>query len=1099
MPQTAPLLRQVKASAGSGKTHALTRAYLELLRSSQVGPGGRDPDGEGRPACSRTRESGHAWPEILAVTFTNKAAAEMKERVLDALKAAALNQADQDPAPGFSPAQAAAALEAILRRYHRLNIRTIDSLLNLILKLFALDEGISPDFELAFDQDTVYEPVFARFLAACETEGQERALFNAALSSMVLQENKRGFDLSEAIRKRLFALITFVRGDGRDFEDDPAVLAAELAGPYARFREAATNLNAQVHLLGLPLNANFTKYLQRCLDAALFDGPPKSALADKPDLTHGVLKEGKAKVTDQADAAYARLKEAHAAYALAQAPIKGAWLLAPCLRMAKALLSGVREHEAARGVVVGSALAAQAGRRLARDEGVSEAFCRMGARLAHLLIDEFQDTSREQWTALFPLAEECLAKGGSLFYVGDVKQAIYGWRGGDSALFEAVLASPLARLAPPEREELPHNWRSRRAVVEFNNDFFSSLEHPATAGELARRLLPEAPQECVLDLADGLVQAFAGCTQSLPAGEAGGRDREGGYVRLERLPGLDPDPAAEACEQMEYRVREILSRRPARDVAVLVRANEQAALACDQLLSAGIPVITESSLRLADHPVVRRLAAFLAFLDFPLDDLALASFVSGPELFGAEAGILSEDIQDWLCRRGPGPAYKSFRQEFPAAWDRLIDPFFRKAGLMGVYDLVREAVRVFRVLQRRPFDELYVRRFLEVVCLAERSGRGSPAAFLEYWEESGGEEKVPLPQGLNAVRIMTIHKAKGLQFPVVVVPFHGFKARPEADFHVMEAGDKPLITSMLKNLGQPYAASLGRAAREALNTLYVAWTRAEDELYGFLPADLGQEAPAAQPALAACALILGQELQERGMVERGIPPRAEPDLFASPPQPEPLDLAPAPDEPAELMAWLPRLRVFRHSLHTSGHQERLRGEAAHKALELLRCTDTDAARAMARAVTGALDFFPGLTPRRQELSAQLADMLAWLLAQPDLPGFLARGRAEAEIMDQEGRFHRADLLVEDPDRVTVLEYKTGAAQPEHKAQLARYLGLLAARRAPDARPVRGLLVYLDERRIETVALGQAGPDSGPASGPGTASGPGSLPGSEARP
>ena len=143
-------------------------------------------------------------------------------------------------------------------------------------------------------------------------------------------------------------------------------------------------------------------------------------------------------------------------------------------------------------------------------------------------------------------------------------------------------------------------------------------------------------------------------------------------------------------------------------------------------------------------------------------------------------------------------------------------------------------------------------------------------------------------------------------------------------------------------------------------------------------------------------------------------------------------------------------------------------------------------QAIEQAVTGALDFFPGLAPRREALQAEYRDMLAWVLAQPGLPGLMARGRPEAEIMDEDGRFHRADLLVRDPGGITVLEYKTGAAQPGHHAQLGRYLSLLAASptlrdevrggpapaehgAAPRPR-VRGLLVYLDERRVEDVAL-----------------------------
>ena len=127
-------LRQVKASAGSGKTYQLTRRFLKLLDSAEDTT---------RPfACTGRPHRGYAWPEIMAVTFTNKAAAEMKERVVTGLKLSALDMDESDQKAQCSPATAQKALESILRRYHRLNIRTIDSLLALLLRLFALEFGI---------------------------------------------------------------------------------------------------------------------------------------------------------------------------------------------------------------------------------------------------------------------------------------------------------------------------------------------------------------------------------------------------------------------------------------------------------------------------------------------------------------------------------------------------------------------------------------------------------------------------------------------------------------------------------------------------------------------------------------------------------------------------------------------------------------------------------------------------------------------------------------------------------------------------------------------------------------------------------------------
>ncbi|MDR3043588.1 MAG: UvrD-helicase domain-containing protein, partial [Desulfovibrio sp.] len=150
-----PTLTQIKASAGSGKTYTLTRRFLSLLA------GARDEDGR---ACALAVEGGHCWPDILAVTFTNKAASEMKERVIRLLKEHALAdpaKAGKDGGDGaWPPARAARWVDIILRRYGALNIRTIDSLLTMLVRLAALELSLPPDFEPSFSPDEYFEPLY---------------------------------------------------------------------------------------------------------------------------------------------------------------------------------------------------------------------------------------------------------------------------------------------------------------------------------------------------------------------------------------------------------------------------------------------------------------------------------------------------------------------------------------------------------------------------------------------------------------------------------------------------------------------------------------------------------------------------------------------------------------------------------------------------------------------------------------------------------------------------------------------------------------------------------------------------------------------------
>ncbi|WP_419787698.1 UvrD-helicase domain-containing protein [Pseudodesulfovibrio sp.] len=1043
-------LRQVKASAGSGKTYQLTRRFLTLLD-------GADPHAI-PAACSTGPTNGYSWHELMAVTFTNKAASEMKERVVAALKRSALGLCAPGEEPPCKSATARRVLGSILRSYNRLNIRTIDSLLALLLRLFALEFGIRPDFQMVFDESATFDAVYDQFIGQAELGESEHDLLAAAVDTLITAEGRGGFWLQSTVRERLLDLVRFLRDEQGKLETNQDTLRDLMTVNLADMQRGATRLQQLLTDADLPVVKGFDTFLSNCAAADLFHSPKDSAYIHKDELAACIKVAGKKDVTPTMDAAYASFQDAYAAYVQNHALLMGAYSLAPTVNIAMELLSGIRDLQRRQGTVLGADLAGFVDRLLSSDEAVSEAYCRLGCRLHHLLVDEFQDTSRAQWRAITPLSGECLAKGGSLFYVGDVKQAIYGWRGGDQDLFDEVMDQPgLAELAAAQAaDSLPDNWRSFRNVVRFNNDFFKCLEDPDGAEEMAQALFQGAPDGFREDFAQELNRNFNDCAQSLPEKH---EDTEG-YVRMTRLEGGNMDAVeGQTLEALSALMDELAARRPFRDIAVLVRSKAHAELVCDLLVEKNIPVITENSLQLDRHPIVRQLAAFLAFLDFPRDDLAFVTFITGQEVFLAESGLSAGTVHDWLAQPRKRPLGVCFRDDFPEAWQRLIEPFYNQSGLMTPYDLAQDALTACRVLDRHPDAELYVRRFLEVIHLAEENGYGSLSAFLEYWENQSGEEKVPLPENIDAVRIMTIHKSKGLEFPVVIVPFHNWKVQPDKDYAVRRINGLRLLTRMRKPLGAPYFASLGRAVREQLNLLYVAWTRAREELYGFCTPP-----SADRPALTAMDCFL--EFED-GRFEQGtIPAHGETSEIA--PAPEPCDL-PAVDEPMELMSWLPRLRVYRHNLDEYFYNERMRGEVAHRTMEHLRVSGNDAVD-VDRAVRLALCDFPALGALSEEeqdqLEEDLRSMAAWSLAQPGLREWLADGEREPEVMDRKGEFKRFDLLHR--GRTTVVaDFKTGQPTPKNVEQVRDYLRILSELPGCSAKR-EGYLIYLDRREIVPV-------------------------------
>jgi len=1067
--------RQVRASAGSGKTYALTLRFLELLAGAS--------DDDPRIACAGAppgpAQRRYAWPEILAVTFTNKAAAEMRERVLRALKRRALGR-DDGPGQGLAPQRAEALLSEILRHTQHLGIRTIDSLLGLLVRLFALDQGLRPDFETVFDEEEALSALYSRFLARCEANGTdnrgEAALFGQAVRTMLEHEDRDGFWLQDALRERLVELARLLLADPSaqrgELCADQQRMADLLALSYGDMRSALDRLQHVIAQDGLDCAANFTKFLARCEAAELFDGLPDSAYRDKASLAECLLAKCRGRCSESAEAAHAAFREAAAAYVRAQALLSPAYGLAPCVEIALTLLRDLRELQREKGFLFGSQLAAIVGEVLDADLGVPDAFCRLGDRLHHLLVDEFQDTSRAQWQAALPLASECLAKGGSLFCVGDVKQAIYAWRGGDARLFDEVAADGELRAMSGgvRQDSLPHNWRSLPEIVAFNNRVFGALGDPDMVRDIAAALLPDAPADIAEDFSARLSAAFADARQRVPEHKAGG---EPGRVQV-RL--LIAGKAEEAVDQgldalADALKHDILPRRRLGEVAVLVRTAAHADLVCQRLVNEGYAIITENSLQLARHPVVRQLVALLRLLDAPPDDTALLEFLCGRELFLAESGLKLVDILDWAAREAKGGLLSRFRDDFPEVHTRLLAPFLRQTGLLRPYDLVRAALEAFQVLARHPEAELYVRRFLEVVHLAEGQGLGSLARFLEFWAEAGMEEKVPLPEAADAIRVLTVHKAKGLQFPVCLVPFHHWSSGPRGEYRVVELHGHRMLTKLSKDLGRPYHEHQAEMLLEQANLLYVAWTRAEEELYAFVPDTAGRRSLGTAPVLLRMLLDIAPE--EPGL-DLGRPPGPEGAGWTAQP-PVAAQEVPPRASPPEFLAWLPRLRVFRHSVEDAGFDERTRGKLAHKAVELLRPTGDDDADAR-RAVQLAQAEFPELRglseTERDTLLDEVADMLLWLLARPEARPHLGPAGSELTVLAPGGEFLRPDLLRFTPEGPVVLEFKTGHAAPEHARQLRAYLELARGMSAAHASPgePRGLLVYLDRRVIEPVTL-----------------------------
>lgn len=1060
-----PQLRQIRASAGSGKTYELTTTFLTHLAAATEQ--GHDPF-----AGCRARPAGPCgWPEILAVTFTNRAAAEMQERIIGRLKDTALGLGCC--APGWTEEQARRWVDTILRRYGSLNVRTIDSLLHLIVRLTALELDLPPDFEPVFATDEAVAPLLDAILEQSRHDPRLHDLLEDACRNVFLHSPRTGFLAGNIVRERVMDLLDPVMGRGDLTLARPAEVAEGLNAMIRDLRDAVERLYHLIAQEKLACSANLRKALDVCRTCPPSLLPPKSEMLRKPRLDDCLNKASKGKASAEAEQAFEAIRRAVLRLNEEGTLLRRALRVMPFVKLAQELAGQLPDFLKHEGAIPADFIPRLARRVLSGDYGVPEAFCRLGTSLTHILVDEFQDTSREQWQAIHPLVLEALSRGGSLTWVGDVKQAIYGWRGGDATLFDEVCADgELCAVAPhPRIDTLPTNWRSCRAIVETNNALFRRLSEAEPARAVLAAMLPKDTPSPLLDalLAQQgalLQEGFKGAEQRIAP------KKDEGYVRLRRVYGdKNDDLDQEIRRELLDRARSIGLRRPWGDITVLVRSNSRAAQVAGWLMEEGIPVVTDNSFLLAEHPIVEQLVALLTFLDSPRDDLAFWTFLCGRQMLLPLLRLSPQRLEDWAAgRRTPErrhmPLFMAFREDFPDIWKRWIAPFHADAGLLTPYDITREVLGRLRIRERYPAEAVFVSRFLEIVHAAEGQGHTSLSSFLDHWNRHGQQEKAPMPEALDAVRVMTMHKSKGLQFPVVIVPWHHFAPRVDSPAVEARIAGLTVLTERCPACGLEHYKAIADTARESLHLLYVAWTRAEEELHAFLTET---SASRSTPGLGhGLNLLLGALPMSGDDYERGTPPvvPAEERRTAPPFPPEESPEAPAPDDERwRPMHWLPRLRIFRNPLEEFSFTQKRRGIFAHHCLECLQTMgqitgkpEEDARRAFRQ---GLLTFpLPIRDP--QAVEKEVVDMLAWYASLPEAETWLRHGTPEQEIVDVTGELYRADLVVNDGKRITVVEYKTGAPTPAHETQLQRYMRLIAG---ASSLPVRGVLVYLDLKRL----------------------------------
>jgi len=1045
-----PEVRVVEASAGSGKTFALARRYVQLVLDA--------------------RASSHDLPirTILAITFMKKASFEMKQRILAFLKGLALqsmpaHEAADILAPTGLDADEASrrafeVMETVIHHYNFFQVQTIDSFINALLSGCAFKIGLSARFQIRQNPRNDLAASLDRLIEHAMHDPRMMDLFTNFLDQYLLLENKGSWFPKKDILGLLNALYHQQNSYGMEFvthAEAPGVLE-QMAGVLRTMRRLKEILPVKTHAT---FRKTFEKFLTQYTSAFDFDRVSDFFLKDAFPATGG--EEPSAEVQELWDDIQSRLG------VLAES--EAAQLFDPYVAVFRELMKEFQARAARDDVLFMEELNRRA--RALFDEGgitVEELYYRLAMRFRHYMIDEFQDTSRLQWGNLMMMVEEALSTGGSLFYVGDKKQAIYGFRGGEVELFDEVQEDFRHFHVRPER--LTRNYRSYEAVVKFNNAVFDleNLNRFIAAREemdgekKGRRQTAFVFQDSEHQR---LASTFAHCAQDFRD------DRQGGHVACCRIEGARRQERDEATRQQVVTLLTDLHRRFAwKDIAVLTRKNSEVEQVTGWLMEAGIPVKSERTVNMTENFVVQELMAFLTFLNSPIDDLAFGRVIQG-EVFCAAAGLTPDQTRTFLfdlrlrdaARRGQGALYREFRKAFPEVWDRLIAPFFRSTGFYPLYELFVSILTEWRVLEHFGDQCGFVMKLLEVMKRYEEE-RCDLISFLEYFDGMRADEAFVNVAELDSVEILTTHKAKGLEFKVVILPFAAMQIKPgtrssagdgelgQRSFMMNRTGGgMELLRIKEKYLGYSdrlyriYRAQAVEALFSELNNVYVAFTRAREEMYIFVPERSGS-------GFNILNLLIPETLWSDG--ETGIqsldpadPVPAQANTEASPG----VTVLPV-SRYRDWMGYLADEFLPEHKTPQRSLRAR-RGERLHEHLAAAR-TSEDLDRLLASLPADAPEG-PTLAGVRQAPALQfLFDPGAQILT-------------EQEIVDRRGFVKRVDRLILRDDEVLVADYKsTRSSQGSDHAQVQEYVRLVADL-YPERR-VRGVLVYLDSLECETV-------------------------------
>ena len=1058
-------LHIIKASAGSGKTHRLTGEYLNLLF---------------------LRPNNHR--HILAVTFTNKATDEMKSRIVEELYSLASGDDSdylQNLMERYSKSESAIRLgakfilETILHDYSSFSISTIDRFFQQTMRAFTREMGLAGGYNVEVDHTTLLNETIDLMLSELD-EPDNKMLTKWLLKFMqnsiedgkswkiereVLQlagelfnENYKSLsdseqtiiqdkNLLESYKQKMMRIVISYEQELKSIGERGVAIIANNGLQASDFRGGS--------------NSQFSKF-------AAFAG------GDVPDLTKTFIgfannleswctKKTSTDILSRVENAYNEglndcvnqvvfLYENSTNYFSAKAILQNFYALGILNDIKKRLQRLQQEN---------NVLLISDTTELLNDiiSGSDSPFIyeKTGTRITNYMIDEFQDTSRMQWENFKPLIAESLASGNFNLIVGDVKQSIYRFRNSDWRLLEEQVEEDFSNDSI-QKHVLDTNWRSDTNIVEFNNVFFKS----------AASLLQNDFNSTAEDETDSqIIDAYHDLHQKTPSK----KEESGGHVKVTFIKNdKETKWKEEALRRLPQEIESLQDQGFAlKDIAVVVRTNSEAVEVAETLLNYAneqvnskyrFDIISNEALLIGSAQSVKSIIAIMRHLRNPQDETLRMMAVYEYFLY---------------CRKcTPNEALHAYRTESSRDFPPDIKEKITELSLFSFYDMIEG----FLAMTSESLDEkenAYIQAFLDIALKFSVDSSADTNAFLDWWDEKGKEKALFSPENQDAIRLITIHKSKGLGFGAVIMPFVSWRFENNSSTNILwckpsiepfnELGVVPLrYGKQLLNtiFVEDYLNERRLTLIDNLNMLYVAFTRAKHRLIIFAPTSgknstMSNAGTLLQKSITDNTALSGEcykELDDGSVLEIGEPSQREK-------RADKQDSVIYKSSKWHSQSFDNRLKLRLNSIgFFSDDGSRDYGNLMHDIVSNINTLDDIPIAVNKKISEGEL---------YEHERGKIVNDLTSYLSIPESKNWYSGNYTvlnEAVILKPDNRFSRPDRVMIKKDEAIVVDYKFGEIEePRYKRQVKLYMNTISEMGYSN---VKGFVFYVKSGKIVPV-------------------------------